>query len=771
MKKMKSRSIRFEPRPFGARLWLTHVRHSFSTFYVMEGLMRFKRFLNRLAVCLVSAVALPIIAVAAIGIMLTVYPYVAGETRISELLALDECTRSIEVHDANGWIGTVPTSLYPRPSHCQQYKDSGWGDHVTAYVSDPPDAWWEMLVALENERLGSWYKLAIRGLDLLSLAKVFLDGIWHGQPDRGASTIHMQIVRSLLALSPRSTETLREKLRRKFTELRDSPLLYAALGGANSLELRRWAARHLPCAQGTSSSKIGSIYGIGNCSQILFSKPYTAISVPEQAVLAASVKTHVLIAPSNDEHGRQIAHKRWKRIVKRALLALDRWGSQDDPALEAAKATVRAMKMPTPMLAHDFSQLLPKDPAERVATIANPMRRAANFLTGDLIQALGEIKDLYGEVPSNLVGLELTVNGLRNSAFKHRVEEKLKTEQEKHPDRFLLPLPPSSHKTLPTADVTLSLVNSAGHVVRHYSSGHDSIWSGPHAKRLNGRYLPQAENRTIGSLSKTVAALLLASRFRPSDLLCDRFFRGLTNHDGSIGYTDCQSSSSQISVVEAFAKSRNLPIAMGLERFQDDAIASAVTRSGLMLQKNTPPRTAVAFGMVTATPRSLIRLMTAVNRGARHEPARAVLPTLIKTISLLQEDGSIQEFSFDTVRDHGQIDISPFFLKQRAPQFIARVLAAPSQAQAGGTLGGLDQIVRDLGGHQLLVKTGTTIVKHGRDTKIRDQLVLGSFRDHTGELMSFHLLIGSPHPKHAFSDRGGLPKSGKLLLIKALLES
>ena len=726
--------------------------------------MRFKSLLNRLAMCLVCVAGLPIVAVTILAIALTVYPYTDfGKSRISQLLALDECTRSIEVHDSAGWVGTVPTSLYRRPSHCQQY-------HVTTYVSDPPEAWWGLLRALENPRIGQWWKFSIRGWDLLSLAKVFLDGIWHGQPDRGASTLSMLMVRSLLELSPSSNETRPEKLRRKFTELRDAPLLYAELGGPNSSDFQRFAARQLPCSQGTSSSKIGTLYGIEQCARVLFSVSAAQTSLAQQAILAASVKKHVLIAPDNDKHGRQVALKRWRGIVNRALLALDRWGSQDDPAVEAAKAKVRQMKMPTPMFPPNFSHLLPEDSAERVATIANPMRRATHLLTGELIQALAQIKDLFGEVPSNLVGIELTLDALRNSAFKHRWEAILQAEREKHPHRYLLPLPPSSDTKLPTADVTSSVVNSKGHVVKHYSSGHDSIWGGPVAKRRNGRYVPQEENRTTGSLSKIIVALLFASkRYRTTDLLCDRFFFGLSNPDGSLGTKDCGSSSSRISVIEAFAKSRNLPIAWGLEHVQDHEIAEAVTRSGLRLQKNTPARTALAFGMLTATPRSLLRLMTAVNRGARHESARAVLPTLLKSISLLQEDGTIQRFSFDTLRNDRPIDIStPFFSKPGAPRFVAQVLSAPSQA--GGTLAALDEIIEDLGGHHLLVKTGTTILKHNHQTKIRDQLVLGSFRDHTGELLSFHMLLGSPHPQHAFSDRGGMPRSGKLRLIKAMLE-
>ena len=106
------------------RLWLRHFCQRITASPRVFRFMRIGRYRRRLARRLVFAATVPIsLAVAGIGIALTLYPRVADQSPLLEILHLDECSRAIQVFDVNGWIGTFPASLYPRPS-CSESTNS-----------------------------------------------------------------------------------------------------------------------------------------------------------------------------------------------------------------------------------------------------------------------------------------------------------------------------------------------------------------------------------------------------------------------------------------------------------------------------------------------------------------------------------------------------------------------------------------------------------------------------------------------------------------------
>ena len=712
---------------------------------------------------------LGIASVAVVAAALAFYPHFAGEARFAELVMIDNCAQSVAIYDTKGWLGNIPKSMRSRPGPCQEAKEAGWRVHSTSFVPDPPDEWWKMAINVEDGKHGSL--ASINCVDVAALGAVVFNSL-RGRFDRGASTITMQLSRSLRGLAPSQTESLRGKLRRKLIELRDATVLCQRLGGANSPRLRRWVARNMPCAQGSKGSGLGgSIYGLQDCARILFGKSVGELTLAENAILVASIRRHVVFAPVNDEPGQSLSRTRWDEIRMRARSALDRTFGEDDLPALAAKVQIERMEMPVPALTPNLKAVLPADPAERIAVAANPEKRVAYFTRGEVTQAFGEVLDVYGEVPNNLIGIEFTLDAADNLEFKRNVEEVLECEEGERRDLLRLDLPPSSSSTSPTADVTVSLVNSAGNVVFHYSSGYDRVWSGPNAKRdRNGRYQPESEDRTIGSVAKMVAAPLLGTRFRTSHSFCNQWLDGLTNPNGSVGYRSCASRRAWVSVPETFANSFNLPIAWALKGVARSDITAAVTAAGLGLpQATVPPRTALAFGMVTGSPRAQHRLVAALNRGARHEAPRAVLPTLIKSLIFREVDGGVKTVEFDTVRNRSQIDLSAWFEKPNVGAFVAEVLAAPTRS--GGTLDGLDNIVRRAGGSHLIAKSGTTVTPDGR---IRDQLVVGSFVDGSGasgEQMTFQLLIGAADPRTPLADRTGVSRHGKLQLIETLLRT
>ena len=705
---------------------------------------------------------------AALGILsllaLAAYPYVGGEARWMHLQTLDDCTRSVTVYDARGWLGRIPAAMLPSaagaPNRCQEIRAAGWRAHSTGYVADPPDEWWAMLVAAEDRRHGTWG--SVHCVDVPALAAVGL-GLLRGRQDRGGSTLAMQLSRSMRGRAARPGEGAVAKARRKLTELADAAVLCRGLGGAHSPEFRRWVARHLPCVHGTASSRLGgSVYSIEDCARVVFGKELDETDLAEQAILVAAARRHVLFAPADDGEGQRRARERWVRIQGRALRALELF-TEDDPAATTARAKVAGMELPTPKIAPALRRLLPEDPVRRVGVVANPERRVTYFAHGEVKEALGEVLDAYGELPRDLVSVELTPDAADNAAFKRNVEKGL--DEIDRRDRVLLDLPPPSRSTAPRADVTLSLADGKGHVLRHYSAGHDRLWSGANGKRgADWRYRPDSEDRAIGSVAKILAALLIGARFQTTDTLCNRRVDGLRNPDGSRGFRSCRAPEARVAPPVAFAKSMNLPVTWALAQEPPQDIAKLVGNAGLQLPRDVAPRIAVAFGMVAGGTRALHRLAAAVSRGARGREASAVLPTLIKTLVFRDDDGQVRRLSFDEIRDRGQIYLSARFRSPEVGPFVAEVLGAP--ARRGGTLAGLNRIVRAAGGAHLIAKSGTTTTT---DEKIRDQLVAGSFVDRTGDQKTFHLLIGSPDPAVPLSGPGGVPRTERLQLIEALL--
>ena len=697
---------------------------------------------------------------------LAAYPHLAGGSRLTELRTLDACTRSVEVHDARGRLGRVPVSmltpLVEESGRCRAAEAAGWRAHTAGHVAAPSNDWWRLLTAAEDRRHDAW--TSVNCVDLLALGAA----VWHAlraRPDRGGSTLAMQLSRSLRGLAPNRNERWRDRFRRKATEIGDAAVLCHALGGPGAPELRRWVARHLPCIHGTASSRLGgSIYGIDDCARIVFGKPAAALDLAEHAILVAAVRRHVLVAPADDAAGQRRARERWDRIRGRALRVLDAAFGPDAAATETVRAKIAGMAVPPPVVAPALRQLLPDNPVRRVGIAANPERRVAHFARGEMTQALGEVLDVYGEIPRDLIGIELTVDAADNARFKRAVEGVLADIDQRR--RLLLDLPPAAGSTAQTADVTLSLADGAGRVVRHYSAGHDRVWSGANAKRdTRRRYRADREDRHVGSIAKMLAAPLLGAEFRTSDAFCNRWLDDLRNPDGNTGFRSCRPPRAWVQAPAVFARSLNLPIAWALRRVPAARIQAVVADAGLRPAAGMAPRVTLAFGAVAANPRAHHRLAAALNRGARRRPARAVQPTLIQTLFFHDEDGGVRSVRFDDIRDPGRIDLSAWFLPPRVAAFVSRVLAAP--ARPGGTLAGLDRIVHAAGGSSLIAKSGTTTTA---DDRIRDQLATGSFVDRSGQQHTFHLLIGAPDPARPLADPDyGVSRDARLRLIETLI--
>ena len=366
----------------------------------------------------------------------------------------------------------------------------------------------------------------------------------------------------------------------------------------------------------------------------------------------------------------------------------------------------------------------------------------------------------------------MTIDDLAaNKDFKVDVERILGDEERNRGGQLKLRLTPTSTSTaLKRADVHLSLVDSRGRVVRHYSWTDDTVWAGSESKRdENGRYRLENEDRHLGSTVKALAALALGAQFRASDAFCNQWLDGLRNPGGSRGFRSCQLPAAWTGVPEVFGKSLSLAVGWALRRIpdHDHELRALVTAAGLGLpHADVTPRVALSMGMVSGTPRNLHRLYAALLRGALSRPALAGLPSLIDGIDWREENGSLRHLKFEAVRERGEIDLSPWFPNPKVGDFLLSVLAAPTRS--GGTLAGLDSIVRRIGGAHLIAKSGTTVTD---EDKIRDNWVAGAFLGPDEKVLSFVLQIGSPDPNYPLADKGGVSRATKLRLIEAMLRS
>src|SRR5205823_5083526 len=122
------------------------------------------------------------------------------------------------------------------------------------YVYDAPPVFWDVATALEDKRFcdpassSSSIRLALASL-----------GAWAKR--RGGSTLTMQLASNLgrwkIEERDRRSSALTIPgygafltLRRKVRELANAPVLYQGLRAENCLELKRWAATHLPLVSG-----------------------------------------------------------------------------------------------------------------------------------------------------------------------------------------------------------------------------------------------------------------------------------------------------------------------------------------------------------------------------------------------------------------------------------------------------------------------------------------------------------------------------------------
>lgn len=637
---------------------------------------------------------------------------------VRDYAAVDRRSQAIEISDSAGrWLGVLPEAF----ARSSPGSGPDWPRHRTLQVEQIPQGWLDVLVALEDRHVRSWRSW--NGLDLLALVRSAALAPF-GLSDRGGSSLTMQLVRSMRHLSPGADESFGDRISRKLIEMLDAPALYQELGGIDDFRFQRLLTRHLPLVQGTRGSRLGgSIYGIGLAARILFDKQPEALDLAEQAVLAAAVWRHVIVAEENDPAAVRLRDLRWDAIRDRARRGLRMAYGPGNALVAPALAKLASMSPPRPRMDPALMALLPPESEGRVGLIAGPEQRAAYFLRGELVTAADELSRLLSpEELEAVTGLDLTLDAAENFRFKKAVELKLVEVAARLGPKLELPLLPGAG---PTAELLLLRVDNAGRIRRHYSNRPYPLVGGG--------------ARPIGSLGKAAAAVLLGTEDSSAGRYCNlRVTDGsIHNANGDRGVADCGEPGAYRSMHEVFAHSLNLPLIWRLGQISNRSLTELADRAHLELVDGVPPAVQLALGLASSRPDRLVALVQAIGNGAAGKAALGPKPFIVASWHAAGRTGrqmrTVQQSEWAT-------DLRPYFEHAGTRTFVLEALSAP--LSRGGTLSSLGQIVSPNGLH--LAKTGTTTTELGAT---RDKWVMGTIATDRG-MEAYLLRLGAVTQDH-----------------------
>lgn len=668
-----------------------------------------------------------------VAIGLLVQGISAAPAVVGQYLAFDRQSQAIEIVDARErWLGIVPAAMEPRVAG----EMAGWPEHRALAVAAVPQGWLDVLVALEDRHAGRWRSGC--GIDAVAIGRAAVLGlIGHG--GRGGSTLAMQLVRSMRHLAPGADGSTLARLKRKMLEIRHGAMLACTLGGIGDPRFQRLLASHLPLVQGTPESRMGgALYGLGMAAQVLFGKRIEELDLAEQAVLAAAVRRHVLLAPDDDADGIALRNNRWEEVKGRARPGLRLAYGDEGEGVSAALERLTAMAAPRAMLAEEIARAVEGEPAERFRLAANPEYRAAALLRGEVVTALGELWNRFAaDYRGKVTGITLSVDAADNLAFKRRVEDALAVTEAQLGERLNLPLLARSEAG-DVAQVVLIEADAAGRIRRHYLNSGEPVSLGLSWRQgSDGEIRLAASDRHVGSVAKAALAVLLGAEDQTSARYCNqRTADGrIHNWDGDAGVASCDAAGAWHAVGDVFGRSLNLPLLWRLKSVPQRDLTALAARAGLQLDPGAPPGTAMVLGQLSASPVQLAAMMQAIGNGAVGRPAVGRHLRIVSHFRVLSEDG--HAITVGAKDDRPAADFRVDFAKPGTAAFVRSVLTAP--LKAGGTLSRAAAQSGRKGLH--LAKTGTTTI--GED--IGDKWVIG-VRDTGAGPHSFVVLIGAADP-------------------------
>lgn len=659
------------------------------------------------ASAVLCAVGLPAGAIMCFAIAAVSNPFLTPKLAYAE-----QRDSAVEVIDSDGhWLGILP------PASFADWSDGTYlpPDHAAAVPDTIPTVWRRCVVTLEDHNfdgISRWL-----GIDPLALVKSgFLTLTGHSR--RGASTLYMQVVRELEGRTPSSSEAPGALLLRKLAEVFGANALVKMLD--DRAAAARLVAMHTPLVIGTRDSRFGNpIYGIALAGEILFGRPVEALTIPQQAVLAAAIKVPVLMAPPGDTAGLTRARARWQRILVRADFCLATVLPKGSPLNQRSRSQLRNMPLPSPAIDPILAALLPRDKVSAWRIAVNPVRRVLYFARNTTRVAREQLDQHYGarDWRGLVTNVRLTVPAAANHDFESTIQAQLRrtgTRLDGLRMSFGYPYTDGAH----AADAIAVTADRDDRIGLFYTSHPRLFWSW---------------KTEMASTAKMIAAVILGRYDLPDHLYCH------VGDDDSLGPADphqCPAGGTWETARLAFARSDSNAIAWRLRQLPLADILNVANAFHLPSFGSTPASTALTRGTIEITPAHALEIADAISIGLSGQFSDALPPTILSDVSILQPDG---HFGRIEPRSGFRIPAGTIakLFTPKVSAFVRSVLSATSGSN--GTLGGM-QVTKQLLGGRLYAKTGTASASHFTYSLH----ILGTFSRGT-RWTPFLLTVGTPN--------------------------
>jgi hypothetical protein len=691
----------------------------------------------------------------------------------NELDYFDQRSKGIGIYDVTGdFLGIFDPRMesdFNATGKPIEWDDlTAYPDHKTEHVDEVPPQYWSCLQYLEDRnlgrsmvsfssqfpfvRLGNLYGIDPNGLMRLP-ANIVLYVLGKGSGG-GGSTIAMQLARSYYKTLPSTDESLGDKLMRKTSEWWLAPVIQRKLTqGGDDGELRKWAANHLPLAQRVG----GDIYGVGLTSRMVFGKPSKELTTAEQFVLASAVNRPIQVLPSTNPKINERRLINWQHITSRR--AQECVNALIGDPVERKQLTIAlqtmAVALPDPKLAPDKEAELKLLQANSGVVRNNPVARANHFAPSSRFGARAEMVDVYGADWRQYVArVDLTLNAGDDLRLRDRLTAalaKLNTTYRNsiYKDYTLDVLDTDSKSSKQLPDIIVAAADENGKLVRYFEAGSNAHYYGstPARDKLTGRYERDREGRAIASLAKMLGAVLIANDGADT---VNSLYLDPTAPPSGLETCRRKGTLSRLRRAEVvFACSMSEPLANRLFKLGQSVIRRTVDRFGFNMpyaptkEQETPPSTAVAFGLVTGSPQKAHQLASVILASLTGRGGQPVgLPSLVAHHSRTTHrnaDEVVYPATSDIVPDQ--------VIRPEARGLIGQLLSAPLcyevDGQRQGTLNSIGKWCARRNPNVKLhfAKTGTQ-TSDDPDTTI-DVWAAGGIQFANGKSYSYVVLIGS----------------------------
>lgn len=670
-----------------------------------RGVMRSRR--GAAAAGILCLVGIPSLVIAFFLIAALSNPFLKQELGYAE-----ERSSALEVYDAKGrWLGILP------PADFSDWSNGDYlpPDHAAAVPTSTPPVWRKCVIALEDHNFDGVSRWL--GIDPIAIVK---SGFFtmNGDRRRGASTLYMQVVRELEGRSPSAEEAPGEVAFRKMAEIFGANALVRMIATDDRDAAARLVAMHTPLIIGTSGSRFGDpIYGVELASQILYGRPTEALTMDEQAVLAAAIKVPILLAPPNNPSAQARAAARWARVKERADFCLRSVLPRESPELVDARKRLQSEDQPRPVVDPALSDLLPRNRLAAWNIAVNPVRRARFFAGVQLQIARAELDSTYPDKRwrGRIASIRLSISVDDNSPFVRAVQGRLQSLQISMRG-LSMPLDSDSPTTLAANAISI-VANTDGHIRLLYSSRPDLLWYW---------------RTQMASTAKMVAAVALGRYDSPTTRYCHT---DVANNDGMGSVRTCARPGSWVTAQEAFARSDNEAIRWRLRQLPTKELRDLATAFLLPDFGATPPATALTRGTIDLVPAQALQIAAAIGAGLSYKARDVYPPTIIDQITVLGQNGHLTIASANRRAPISEATIRKAFTLP-VTRFVLSVLSGTSEPN--GTLRSMQDVKTSLGG-RLYAKTGTESVNH----RTYSLHIIGAFQAGSA-WSSFLVITGSP---------------------------